>query len=86
MRLSIILLFVISIIGASIGFYIKPEDPETGNLFIGLSIVLGFFVVMPLFIYHRWKNRSVKDYMLTKESIEKMREFNNTKDKKNNLG
>jgi membrane protein YdbS with pleckstrin-like domain len=86
MRLSIILLFVISIIGASIGFYIKPEDPETGNLFIGLSIVLGFFVVMPLFIYHRWKNRSVKDYMLTKESIEKMREFNNSKDKKNNLG
>ena len=68
------------------GFYIKPEDPETGNLFIGLSIVLGFFVVMPLFIYHRWKNRSVKDYMLTKESIEKMREFNNSKDKKNNLG
>ena len=86
MRFSIILLFVISIIGASIGFYIKPEDPETGNLFIGLSIVLGFFVVMPLFIYHRWKNRSVKDYMLTKESIEKMREFNNSKDKKNNLG
>ena len=86
MRLSIILLFVISIIGTSIGFYIKPEDPETGNLFIGLSIVLGFFVVMPLFIYHRWKNRSVKDYMLTKESIEKMREFNNSKDKKNNLG
>ena len=86
MRLSIILLFVSSIIGASIGFYIKPEDPETGNLFIGLSIVLGFFVVMPLFIYHRWKNRSVKDYMLTKESIEKMREFNNSKDKKNNLG
>ena len=82
MRFSIILLFIISIIGGSIGFYIKSDDPETGNLLIGLSLVLGFFIVMPLFLYHRWKNRSVKDYMLTKESIEKMREFNNSKDKK----
>jgi len=82
MKYLIILLFFISLIGGSIGFYIKAEDPENGHLFIGLSIVLGFFVVMPLFIYHRWNKRSVKDYMLTRESIEKMREFNNSKDKK----
>jgi len=82
MKYFIALLFFISLIGGSIGFYIKAEDPETGNLFIGLSIVLGFFVVMPLFIYHRWNKRSVKDYMLTRESIEKMREFNNSKDTK----
>ena len=79
MKYLIILLFFVSLIGGSIGFYIKPEDSATGDLLIGLSIVLGFFVVMPLFIYHRWKNRSVKDYMLTKESIEKMRDFNNSK-------
>ena len=82
MKFSIILLFVVSILGGSIGFYIKSDDPQNGNLFIGLSLVLGFFVVMPLFLYHRWKNRNVKDYMLTKESIEKMREFNDSKDKK----
>jgi len=82
MKYLIILLFFISLIGGSIGFYIKAEDPENGHLFIGLSIVLGFFVVMPLFIFHRWKNRSVKDYMLTRESIEKMREFNNSKENK----
>jgi hypothetical protein len=35
---------------------------------------------MPLFIYHRWKNRSVKDYMLTKENIKKMQDYQ--KDKK----
>ncbi len=80
MKFIIIMLFIVSIIGAGIGFYIKPDDAATGDLFIGLSIVLGFFVVMPLFIYHRWKNRSVKDYMLTKDSIEKMRDFNNSKD------
>lgn len=63
------------ICGLCFGFYIKPEDAKTGDLFIGLSIATLFFVLMPLFIYHRWKNKQVKDYMLTKENIEKMREY-----------
>ena len=72
-------LLVMVIIGICLGFYIKPDHQETGDLIIGLSIVVGFFILMPLFIYHRWKNRSVKDYMLTKENIKKMREFNKKK-------
>ncbi len=76
------ILFLIDIIGLSYGFYIKSENVTKGELIIGLSIVLGFFIVMPLFIYHRWKNKNVKDYMLTKENIEKMREFNDSKDNK----
>ena len=76
------ILFLIDIIGLSCGFYIKSENIAKGELIIGLSLVLGFFIVMPLFIYHRWKNKNVKDYMLTKENIEKMREFNDSKDNK----
>ncbi len=76
--LSILLIIVIA--GTCFGFFIKPENEATGNLIIGLSVVTGFFILMPLFIYHRWKNRSVKDYMLTKENIEKMRNYG--KDKK----
>ncbi|MCH7783981.1 MAG: hypothetical protein IIB06_00995 [Bacteroidetes bacterium] len=72
-------LLVMVIIGICLGFYIKPDHRETGDLIIGLSIVVGFFILMPLFIYHRWKNRSVKDYMLTKENIKKMREFSKKK-------
>jgi hypothetical protein len=34
---------------------------------------------MPIFIFRRWKNKDVKDYMLTKENIEKMRDFNDSK-------
>ena len=63
-----------------IGFFIKPEDQATGDLIIGLALMAGFFVLMPLFIYHRWKDRSVKDYMLNKENIEKMQDYQ--KDKK----
>ncbi len=75
-------LLLINIVGLCIGFYIKSENIAQGELIIGLSLVLGFFIVMPLFIYHRWKNKNVKDYMLSKENIEKMREYNDSKNNK----
>tara|TARA_R110000772_G_C13128303_1_gene422593 strand:- start:251 stop:496 length:246 start_codon:yes stop_codon:yes gene_type:complete len=69
------ILLILVITGIGLGFYVKSSDEKTGHLIIGTSIVVGVFVLMPVFIYHRWKDRSVKDYMLTKESIEKMRNF-----------
>lgn len=80
MKYFLTILFISVLIALGIGFYIKPGDEATGNLIIGLTLMAGFFVLMPLFIYHRWKNRSVKDYMLTKENIEKMQDYQ--KDKK----
>ncbi len=75
MKLLFQILLVLIIGFASYGFYIKPDDPKTGHLFIGLGVVFLFFVLMPLFLYHRWKKKDVKDYMLTKENIEKMRDY-----------
>ena len=73
-------LLVVAIFGVSYGFYIRSEDAKTGEFLIGISIAVTFFITMPIFIYRRWKNRSVKEYMLTKENIEKMRNY--SKDKK----
>jgi uncharacterized protein YxeA len=78
-KVIIILFFLILICGVS-GFLIKPDDFATGELLIGISIATAVFILMPLFIYYRWRKRSVKDYMLTKENIEKMRKY--SKDKK----
>lgn len=80
MKHFLTVLFISICIGFIIGFYIKTEDLETGNLIIGISIVSLFFVLMPLFIYHRWKGKDIKKYMLTKENIEKMQAYK--KDKK----
>jgi flagellar biosynthesis protein FliP len=73
-------LLFISFIGLCLGFYIKDENTVSGDYLIGLSLMLLMFIIMPLFIYNRWKNKDIKDYMLTEESIKKMRAFNNSKD------
>ena len=75
MKYFLIILLLIVILGFGLGFIIKSEDEAMGHLIIGSTIVLGFFILMPIFIYHRWKNKSVKDYMLTRENIEKMRDY-----------
>lgn len=72
MKYVLQILLIAVIISLGVGFFIKSTDEATGQLIIGLSIVVGFFVLMPLFIYHRWKDRDVKDYMLNKENIMKM--------------
>lgn len=70
--LSITFLIIVGV--AIYGFSVRDIDSKTGEFCIGISIAVLFFLWMPFFIYHRWKNRSVKDYMLTKENIDKMRE------------
>ena len=75
----IIGLFFIASFGSIIaGFVFKPE-PIAEKL-IGFGVVGLFIVVIPLFTYHRWKGRKVKDYMLTKENIEKMRDYQDKKE------
>jgi len=79
MKYFLIVLFFAVAISLGIGFYIKADDEATGKLIIGLSLMVGFFVLMPSFIYHRWKDKDVKDYMLNKENIMKMHEYQKKK-------
>lgn len=82
-RIFIIVLFFVLAGMLAYGFYCKENiDVALGHKFIGLSIAGGFFILMPTFIYHRWKDRKVADYMLTDDAFKRMKEFNNSKDKK----
>ncbi len=79
MKLFITVLFILTLISLGVGFYLKTDDEAAGNLIIGITIMVGFFILMPVFIYHRWKNKNVKDYMLTKENIKKMQDYQRDK-------
>ncbi len=84
MKQFIIILFFLSVISVVTGFFLKGNDPKLGELLIGLGVSGAFFVVMPLFLYHRRNRRDVKEYMLTKDSFKKMREFEDSKSRKKN--
>ncbi len=64
------------------GFVIGKDNLETSHLCLGLGVCCLFFLWMPAFIYHRWKNKNVQDYMLNKENIMKMREHVDNKQSK----
>lgn len=49
-------------------------DVDYAQKLIGFGVLGLFLVVFPLFSYYRWKGKDVKDYMLTKENLDKMRE------------
>ena len=79
MKRLIQILFFLIIISFGIGFYLKnTQDPSLGDVIIGITIFTTAFIFMPLFIYKESRGKKLKDYMLTKENIEKM---NNKKGK-----
>ena len=59
----ILISLLIVIIGAlTYGFYIKSTGDFNGEIVIGVSVLVIAFVFMPLFIYHRYKNKDIKDF------------------------
>jgi len=71
----IVVLIVLASFGAIIaGFLIKSTNSVLANKFIGSGTVGIFLIAMPLFLFKESKGKKMKDYMLTKQNIEKMRE------------
>ena len=71
MKYVIVILFVLSLASIFVGYFV---DFEYSQKLIGFGVVGLFFLVFPLFAYYRWKDKNIKDYMLTKENLDKMRE------------
>ncbi|TPN86183.1 hypothetical protein [Aquimarina algicola] len=76
MKYVIQFLFAAFVILVSVGYYFKNSgDHSTGDKLVGIGILVASFILMPIFIYHTWKNKKVKDYMLTEENLKKMRDY-----------
>lgn len=66
-----LILFIASFGSIITGFLSQTEYSQK---LIGFGVAGLFLVVFPLFSYYRWKDKDPKDYMLTKENLDKMRE------------
>lgn len=69
------LLFIGFLVGIGIGFYFRLHNQvPLGDKFIGLSVLEFVFVLLPVFLVHRWRGKRLQDYTLTKENMKRMRD------------
>ncbi|MEN8124260.1 MAG: hypothetical protein ABFR32_03950 [Bacteroidota bacterium] len=62
MKLVLKIVFVI-VAGLIIyGFYINSANEGQGEKFIGFGVLVFAFILMPLFIYHRYKDKDLSKY------------------------
>jgi len=71
MKYVIIILAILVFGSIALGFIWESVYSQK---LIGFGVLGLFFVLFPLFSWHRWKGKKVEDYMLTKENLKKMRE------------
>jgi hypothetical protein len=73
MRALIKLVFLLILAGFLLGSYFKLYESEiVGERIIGISVLASAFILMPLFLVHRWKGKRLEDYTLTKENMDRM--------------
>jgi len=48
------------------GYYVKETlDYNQGEKIIGIGVLFGAFIYLPLFLYHRWKDKKISDFKLS---------------------
>jgi len=75
MNTIIKILAIIILIAVGTGFYFRMNDKMIlGDRTIGIAVLASAFILMPIFLYVRWKDKNLKDYTFTKENLDKMRD------------
>jgi len=77
--IKVLAIIVVSLLG--IGLYMQSKSLPQAEKVIGISVLALALILLPFFLYYRFRNKNLKDYMLTKENIDKMIE----KSKNSNL-
>ena len=71
MKYIIWFFFLLTMSSIIAGFILEVDYNQK---LIGFGVIGLFIIVFPLFSYYRWKDKDVKDYMLTQENLDKMKE------------
>jgi len=66
MKFVIIFILILSLAMLGAGFYLKNSGDANGEIVVGLGVLMVAFVLMPLFIYHRYKNKNMSDFTFEK--------------------
>lgn len=81
MKYVLRILFLTFLIVFGRGYYVKETmDYNQGEKIIGMGVLFGAFIYLPLFLYHRWKDKKISDYTLNDENLSKMKVKKEKKD------
>ena len=76
MKYFLRLLFLLIMTSLITGLYVNNTgETLLGNKIIGFTVLTAAFVFMPIFLVHRWKGKNLKDYTLSKENLDKLRDL-----------
>jgi amino acid transporter len=62
LKIIVYIVFFITIITIATGYYLKPDSPQDGERIIGIGVLIFAFILMPLFIYLRYKGRDLSHF------------------------
>ncbi|MDG1194220.1 MAG: hypothetical protein P8N27_01790 [Polaribacter sp.] len=75
MKLALKIMFVIFLVWMTIGFYLINIEHQKAQVVMGLCVFYFSFLLMPLFIYYRYRDGKYKKYILNDEKL--MKAFRN---------
>ena len=64
MKTLLKILFIIFIIWITTGFYLEYTDHPKGKVVVGLCVLYLSFILMPIFIYWRYRDGRYKKYVI----------------------
>ncbi len=69
MKWFVRIILIIVLLTLATGFVLKAVDHDKADLVIGIGVIIFALVLMPSFIYQRYRTRKLEDYLLDKEKM-----------------
>lgn len=64
MKLLLKILFIVFILWMAVGGYLEYSEHPKGKVVVGLGVLYLSFILMPLFIYYRYRDGKYKKYVI----------------------
>ncbi len=63
------IILILLLLGFGTGFYFLFVGNPIGNKIVGIAVLTMAFILFPLFLYHRLKDKNMNDYKLDNTKI-----------------
>ncbi|MEZ4839548.1 hypothetical protein [Flavobacterium sp.] len=68
MKIAIRIIFCTALAFIGYGYYIKNAAGNEGDKWVGIGVLIIALVLMPLFLWHRYKNKKLTDFVLKNDN------------------